>query len=64
MIKKVLKIIIGILSATLALLGFLIPIIPGWPFLLFAIFALTPKHGQKIKDWIQKKRNKEKKPLN
>ena len=41
-VKGLLKIILAIILVALGLVGFLIPIIPGWPLILLAIFLFRP----------------------
>ena len=54
------KILFGIFNIIIGLIGFLLPIIPGWPFMLVAIILLKPEKGQKITDWIKIKIKKRK----
>jgi uncharacterized membrane protein YbaN (DUF454 family) len=58
MIINFIKKIWAVLLFLLAIIGFLVPIIPGTLFLILAIAAFSPEHGKKIKDWLKKKAKK------
>ncbi|MFH1533491.1 MAG: hypothetical protein ABID64_01005 [Nitrospirota bacterium] len=62
LIKRFFKIILSFFALIIAIVGFLIPILPGWPFLLGAVVLISPDHGKrvfgKIKDKWNKFRNK------
>ena len=62
LIRKFFKVILSFVAFIIAIVGFLIPILPGWPFLLGAFVLISPDRGKKafdkIKDKINKLRNK------
>lgn len=62
MLRKFFKVILSFISLIIAIVGFLVPILPGWPFLLGAIVLISPNRGkklfEKIKGTINKLRNK------
>ena len=60
MIIRIFKILFAIFNIIIGIIGFLLPILPGWPFILVAIILLKPEKGQKITDWIKNKIKKRK----
>lgn len=62
LIKRFFKVILSFLSLIVAIIGFMIPILPGWPFLLGAFVLISPDHGKKLfgklKEKINSLRNK------
>lgn len=56
---KILKILLAILSICLGIIGFLLPLIPGWPFIILAILLIKPEQGKKFKEWLKKRRKKD-----
>ncbi len=56
---KTFKILLAILNICLGIIGFLLPIIPGWPFILLAILLIKPEQGKKFKEWLKKRHKKD-----
>jgi uncharacterized membrane protein YbaN (DUF454 family) len=48
LIKRFFRVILSFFALIIAIIGFLIPILPGWPFLLGALVLFSPKHGKKV----------------
>jgi uncharacterized membrane protein YbaN (DUF454 family) len=62
---RIKRITLGVLSILMWLLGVIIPVIPGWPFLVFAIFLLSRDIPlvRPIRKWIETKYPKIVKPV-
>jgi len=58
LIKRFFRVILSFFSLIIAIIGFLIPILPGWPFLLGALVLFSPNHGKKISRKIKNKWDK------
>lgn len=55
MLRKFFKVILSFISLIIAIVGFLVPILPGWPFLLGAIVLISPDHGKKLSKTLKEK---------
>ena len=58
LIKRFFRLIGSILLFVAAIIGFLLPIIPGSVFLLLGLLLFSPTHGKKIFNKIKKLANK------
>jgi uncharacterized membrane protein YbaN (DUF454 family) len=58
MLRKFFKVILSFLALIFAIVGFLVPILPGWPFLLAGIVLISPDHGKKLAETLKEKWNK------
>lgn len=48
----------GILMIIIGIIGWLIPVIPGWPLLIPGIILVAPEYGEKVKSWFEKRRKR------
>lgn len=55
MIKRSFEIVLGTIFLIASIIGFIVPIIPGWLLLFSGIVLISPHHGKKIVDWIKKR---------
>lgn len=54
---RVKRVTLGIVSIFLWIVGVIIPVVPGWPFLVFAVFLLSRDFPiiRPLRTWIEKK---------
>lgn len=49
------KIIIGVISILIGIIGLVLPILPGWVLIFAGIYLLSPEHGKAIVNWLEEK---------
>jgi len=53
LVARTIRIVSGIAMLLLSIVGFLLPIMPGWPFLLAGVILLWPQ--SRLATWVKKK---------
>ncbi len=56
-VLKAKRITLGVFAGTLGVTGFILPIMPGWPFLIFAVFLLSRDVPpvRPIRSWMERR---------
>jgi len=56
-LKRVLKIILGIIFLIIGVIGCFLPILQGWAFIFAGIVMIWPEKGKRLVNWLKAKIN-------
>jgi uncharacterized membrane protein YbaN (DUF454 family) len=56
-VLKAKRITLGVIAGSLGVAGFILPIMPGWPFAIFAVFLLSKDVPpvRPLRDWMERR---------